>query len=131
MNENKKKKGFALAVSVVNGGGTAGVVDPETGEMVISGVITDTTVGQIPTGTDPTSVSKGVLGEVIEAFGEISTAFNSLGNAFANFGSTVESQSINLGNQMKTSVNNMKLKVGNLMLKLKNMGENLSKTLSP
>lgn len=131
MAENKRKKGFALTPSVTEGGGTGGIVDPETGEMVISGLITDTTVGQIPSATDPTSASKSVIGEVIEAFFEISTGLNSLGNAFTSFGNTVQSQSLVLGDQMKSSVNNIKLKVGNLTLKLKNMGENLSKVLSP
>lgn len=131
MSENRRRKDFALAVSVVDGGGAGYIVDPETGEIIPTGILLDTTVGQIPSAQDPTSASRSVLGEVIEAFLEISTGFNSLGNAFSAFGNTVKSQSVALGDQMKTSVNDIKLKVGNLTLKLKKMGENLSKILSP
>ena len=129
MNENKKKKRIDFALEVDGGGvgGTGTITDD--GETILTGIVMDTTSGQIPSATDPTSASKSVLGEVIEAFSEISVAFSGLASSFNDFGQVIETEAGNLGTQMKTSVNNIKIDIDNVISKFGDIGTNLAKNL--
>lgn len=127
----KKKKSFALVVDGGGSGGTTTITDTTTNTVILTGVMTDSTKGIVPSATDPASPSKGVLGELIEAFGEISTAFNSLGSSFGVFGDTINNQALGLGDTMRSSVDSIKNSVNDLMIKFKLMGSNLSANLKP
>ena len=134
MAKKKKKKGKSFRI--VEPLPTKTVVEPTTepikdtaGVIVLDGVVTSNTRGEIPSATDPSSASRSALGEIIEAFGEISTAFNSLGGAFTDLGNTIQNQSMNIGNQMNTSVNNIKGALDDLISKFTAMGINLSNNL--
>jgi len=142
MSEEKKKKGKSFMLIADGGGGsvlppkdpvptTTVPITDTAGVIVLDGVVTNTTRGEIPSATDPSSASKSALGEIIEAFGEISTAFNSLGGAFTDLGSTIQIQSTNIGNQMNTSVANIRAALENLVSKFTAMGINLSNNLKP
>ena len=137
------KKGKSFYIVADDGGGTLPlpdkvIVEPTTvpitdtaGVVVLDGVVTNTTRGEIPSATDPSSASKSALGEIIEAFGEISTAFESLGGAFTDLGNTIQNQSINIGNQVNTSVANIKGALDDLVSSFTAMGINLSNNLKP
>ena len=75
------------------------------------------------------SASRGVLGEVLEAFNEISYDFNGLAKAFNAFGNVIETEADNLGTQIKTSVNDIKIDIDNVVSKFGNIGKNLAVNL--
>ena len=142
MAKKKKFKGKGFYIVADDGGGAVlpdKVIVPSTtepitdtaGVIVLDGVVTSSTRGEIPSATDPSTTSRSALGEVIEAFGEISTAFNSLGGAFTDLGNTIQNQSINIGNQVNTSVANIKGALDDLVSKFTAMGINLSNNLKP
>ena len=128
MYKKRKKIDFALVIDGGNGG-TADITDPETDETVLTGVLIDTTTGQVPSARDPTSASKSVLGEVIEAFGEISSAFSGLASSFNTFGQVIETEAGNLGTRIKESVNEIKIDIDNVVSKFGNIGKNLAGNL--
>lgn len=129
----KDDKSFALLVA--DGGGTTSstsdIVDTSTNEVLVSGVVTESTVGQEPTLDSTPDVQRSVMGEFKEAFDEMGTEFLNLKTTFANFGITLGNESANLGDQLELSLGNIKNKIMAFTQSIKKMGDNLSNTLNP
>jgi hypothetical protein len=119
------KKDFAIVSREVPDG-TAVVVDTTTNQVLISGVLTDKTIGTTDPSLDVSTYPKSIMGELIEAFREISAAFKAFGTSLNSFGSTVKTESEGLGNRMKTSSDSIRGGVFGVLDKFKTMSTNLA-----
>lgn len=123
----RKPSNFAVRIVDDDGGGTADIVDDSTGEVLVEGVVTESTEGKTDPSADPADQpSKGVLAEVIEAFSEIGTAFNALGTDFNNFGITMKNEPEALGDTIKSATDKINLDIQTFLSKFKTLGNNLS-----